>query len=137
MQKYKFIEGPTSDIKFESYGKNPKELFENSAEALMSVVCNIKNVKTKKAISIKIKAENLKELMFKWLQEFIVLVDTKEMFFSKFNIEKIEDCEIKAEVYGEAISKEKARTLVKAVTYHKFDVSKDKKGYKARVVLDI
>ena len=136
--RYKFLNKEvTSDIMFEGYGKTRKELFENSAEALMSIICRIDAVKPKKSANINLKADNLKELMFRWLQELIVLVDTEEMFFSKFKIDEIGDNFIKARIYGEVISREKARTLVKAVTYHKFDVLKDKKGYKARIVLDI
>ncbi len=135
--KYKFIKDLTSDVMFEAYGKTEKELFKNSAEALMSVICNLNKVKPKEKREIEIKANDMKELMFKWLQELIVMVDTEEMFFSKFNIDKINKNMIKARVYGETISREKGKTLVKAVTYHKFDVSKDKKGYKSTVVLDI
>lgn len=135
--KYKFIKDLTSDVMFEAYGKTEKELFKNSAEALMGVICNIKKVKPKESRNVGIKAKDMKELMFKWLQELIVMVDIEEMFFSKFIIEKISESMIKARIYGESISKEKGKTLVKAVTYYKFDVSRDKRGYKTRVVIDV
>ena len=47
MKKYKFIEGLTSDVMFEAYGKDLKELFSNAAEAMFSVInallsrCNV------------------------------------------------------------------------------------------------
>ena len=47
MQKYKFLDDITSDVMFEAYGKDLKELFENAAEALFSVICKIKKVKPK------------------------------------------------------------------------------------------
>ncbi len=135
--KYKFLKDLTSDVMFEAYGKTEKELFENSAEALMSVVCKIKKVKGMKEKSIVLTAKDIKELLFKWLQEIIALVDTEQMFFSKFVIESISDKELKAKICGEEIKPEKGETVVKAVTYYKFDVVKEKKGYKAVVALDI
>ncbi|MAG19945.1 archease [archaeon] len=134
--KFKFIEDLTSDVMFEAYGKNEKELFENSALALFNVICRVKKVKNKKKVKIKVKGEDLKDLMFNWLQELIALVDVKEMFFSKFKILKISENKLEAEVYGEEIKPENGETVVKAISYYKFELEK-KKNWKVRVVMDI
>ena len=47
--KYKIIDKVTSDVMLEIYGKSPKELFENAAEALFSIICEVKRVKPLKA----------------------------------------------------------------------------------------
>ena len=135
--KYKIIDKITSDVMFEAYGKDKKELFSNAAEALFGVICEIKKVKPEKKIKIKVKGKDLKDLLYNWLQELIAEVDIKEMFFSKFDIKKISDKELEADVYGEPISKEKSGTVVKAVTYYEFNLEKTKKGYKAVVSVDI
>lgn len=136
--KYKYIQDViTSDVMFEAYGKTPKEVFENSALAMFETICIVDKVEPKKTIKIKIKGENLKDLLYNWLEELIGRVDTEEMFFSKFNITKIEDKELEAEISGESTSHEKAETLVKAVTYFGFDLKKSAKGYTATVSLDI
>ena len=44
--KYKFVEDLTSDVMYEAYGKDLKELFENAALALLSVICKIDKVKS-------------------------------------------------------------------------------------------
>lgn len=137
--KYKFIEDLTSDVLFEAYGKNLKELFSNAATALFSVICQLEKVKVKKVKKVEVKAKNLSELMFNWLQKLISLVDTEELFFSKFEILEIEKKGkyLKAKCYGETITPEKGETVVKAVTYYKYKFEKTKKGYKVRVSLDI
>ncbi len=135
--KYKIIDKITSDVMFEAYGKDKKEVFSNAAEALFGVICEIKKVEPEKKIKIKVKGKDLKDLLYNWLQELIAQVDIKEMFFSKFDIKKISDKELEADVYGESISKEKSGTVVKAVTYYEFNLEKTKKGYKAVVSLDI
>ncbi len=135
--KYKFIDEITSDVMYDVYGKDKKELFENAAEALFSVICEIKKVKPKKKINIKVEGENLKDLLYNWLQELIAKVDIQEMFFSKFKIKKITDKKLEAEIFGESISNEKSGTVVKAVTYYNFELKKTEKRYKARVSVDI
>ena len=116
-----------------------KELFSNAASALFSVICQLDKVKAKKVKKVEVKAKNLSELMFNWLQKLISLVDTEELFFSKFEILEIDKGGkyLKAKCYGEPISPKKGETVVKAVTYYKYKLEKTKKGYKVRVSLDI
>ena len=135
--KYKFVDDLTSDVMFEAYGKDLKELFVNAAFALFSVICQIDKVKPKKGRDVEIVGKDKKELMLNWLQELISLVDTEELFFSEFEITEINGKHLKAKCYGEEITKEKGGTLVKGVTYHKFGIEKTNRGYKATVSLDI
>ena len=137
MKKYRFIEDLTSDVMFESYGKNLKELFENSGLALFDIICHIKKIKPLQSKIITIKAKNEKELLFNWLQALIAFVDTDELFLSKFEIVKITSKELVAKVSGESISPEKSGTVVKALTNYKFSLEKIQKGYKATAVFDI
>ena len=135
--KYKFIDSITSDVLFEAYGKDLKELFENAAEALVSVQCKADLVIPKDSRFVELEAESVDELMVSWLQQIIAMVDTEEMFFSKFDITQISETGLKAEVWGEPISPEKGETVVKAVTYYKFKLEKIKDIFKATVSLDI
>ena len=135
--KYKIIDKVTSDVMLEIYGNSPKELFENAAEALFSIICEVKKVKPLKSKKVILKESNLENLMFSWLQQLIARVDIDEMFFSKFNIEKITKESLTATVYGETITPEKGKTVVKSVTNHKYKVEKTDKGYRATIVLDI
>ena len=137
MEKYKFIDDLTSDVMFEAYGKDLKELFENSAIALSSVICDVEKVGEEKSFSVELKGDSTEELMVNWLQEIIALVDTEEMFFSRFDIIEISENNLKANIYGEPISPEKAGVVVKGVTYYKLKLEKIKDIYKATVSLDI
>jgi len=137
MPKYKFLDDITSDVMFEAYGKDLKELFENAAEALFSVICKIKQVKPKEVEEFQVKANNLEDLMLNWLQALIAIVDTEQKFFSKFEIEEINETKLKAKLHGEPIRPELGETVVKAVTMYKYKLEKTNKGYKATVSLDI
>ncbi|MBW2974138.1 archease [Candidatus Woesearchaeota archaeon] len=135
--KYRFLDDITSDVMFEVHGKTLKELFQNAAEALFSVICRIKQVKPKESEEFQVKANNLEELMINWLQALIAIVDTEEKFFSKFVIEDISKTSLKARLSGEPIRPELGETVVKAVTLYRYKLEKTNKGYKARVSLDI
>lgn len=135
--KYKFLDDLTSDVLFEAYGKDLKEVFENSALAMSTIICDVKRVTKKNKILIEIQGKDEKDLLYKWLQDLIAQVDIEEMFFSKFNILDISSKKLKAEVFGEPITKEKGETLVKAVTNYKFNLEKIEKGYKSTISLDI
>jgi SHS2 domain-containing protein len=135
--KYKFIDSIKSDVLFESYGKDLKSLFENSAEAMFKIICNISKVKKKSKISIEVTGENEKDLLYNWLQELIAKVDIETMFFSSFKINSITPILLKADIYGEQITPKLGRTVVKAVTYYKFSLEKTDKGYKAVISVDI
>jgi len=135
--KYKFIEDLTSDVLFEAYGKDLKELFSNAAEAMFSVICKIKKVKPEKTEEFIIKGEDLDSTMWNWLSGLIAIVDTEEMFFSKFEIEEISETRVKAKLYGQEIQPELGETVVKSLTNYKYKVEKTSKGYKAVISLDI
>ena len=135
--KYKILDDLTSDVMFEAYGSNLKEIFENAALALFDIICKIKAVKPIKMIYIELSAENKEYLMFSWIQELIARVDLEEMFFSKFKIIDVTETSLIAEIYGESITPKKGEILVKALTNHKYEFKKTKNGYKVTAVLDI
>ena len=135
--KYKFVEDLTSDVMYEAYGKDLKELFENAALALLSVICKTDKVKPKEKEEFQIKGNNAEELMINWLQGIIAIVDTEQKFFSKVEIEKIDETCVRAKLSGEPIKPELGETVVKAVTYYKYKLEKTGKGYKVTVCLDI
>ncbi len=135
--KYKFIDNITSDVLFEAYGNDLKEVFENSALAMFEIICKVDKIAQKDKISIEVSGKDELDLLYNWLQELIAHVDIEEMFFSRFNITEISDNSLKAEIYGEPITKEKGTTVVKAVTNYKFNLEKVKNKYKSTVSLDI
>ena len=135
--KFKFVKGPTSDVKFEAYGRTPGELFENAALAVSSVMCEAKKVKAARSVASEVEGKDMKDLLFDWLQQVIALVDVEGMFFSKFKV-AVKGNKLKAECYGDDAKPENSLTVVKSVTYHDFSLEgDDKSGYKATIVLDI
>lgn len=137
--KYRFIEDLTSDVMFESYGSTKEELFENSAEALFAVVCEIDKIEIKEKISFEFHGENLEDALYNFLSNLLAESEIAELFLCKFKvkIERTKDgFKGKVIAFGESYTKEKGGTVVKGITNYKFKVEKNG-VYKANVVCDI
>lgn len=138
MKKFEFVDITTADVAFVSYGKNLNELFSNAALAMFEVITNTKKVKPKISKKVKVNGNDLQSLMFNWLNELLIYVDSEHLIFSKFNVKVNEKkIELQAECKGEKMnSKHELKTEVKAATYHKMEIEKGK-TWKAQVILDI
>jgi SHS2 domain-containing protein len=138
-KKFKFLDITTADIAFEAYGKDLNELFANSALAMFEVIVNTKQIEPKVERKVEAEGNDLQSLMFDWLNKLLVFVDSENIAFSEFDV-KVDEKNFKLEAIcrGEEMNREKheTRTHVKAATYHKMEIKKNK-IWKARVILDI
>lgn len=137
MKKFIFLEH-TADIKFQAFGKSLKEVFRNSAEAMISSMYSEK-IKSKDKFIIRIKGKDLESLMYNFLEEFLFLTDAKGFLPSHIKITKFNEkkFEINAEILGDGIKNYKLNHNFKAVTYNEMFVKKIKGNWVAQVVLDI
>ena|SRR3989338_8602398 len=135
--KYKIIPDLTSDVMFEAYGADIKELFANAAEALFSIICQPDRIGQADSRMIEASGNGYEDLLFNWLQELIAAVDIEVMFFSRFEILELDQNHVIARCYGEDAKPEKGGTVVKAVTNYGYKLEKTESGWIARVALDI
>jgi len=135
--KYEYLKDLTSDVAFKAYGKSLEELFENSAEALLSIICDIEKIDSKNKITIIAEGDDRKDLLFNWLQQLIAHVEIEQMFFSKFKIIEITGTKLTAECYGEPLDMSKAGTVVKSLTNYLFDLKEKDGNFTATVSVDI
>ena len=140
MEKFEFVDITTADVAFVAYGKTLNELFSNAALAFFEVMINTRQIKPKIKKNVKTNGDDLESLMFNWLNALLVYVDGKNLAFNKFKV-KIDEktLNLTAECKGEKIDKKRheTRTAIKAATYHKLEVKKEKYRFKARVVFDV
>ena len=151
---YKFLEGiTTADVAFEASGRDLAGMFVSAGQAVAATqIKSLKSIKEKVKRKISLDAENVEELLFKFLDELIFLKDKDLLIFSRFDMDifereakekKVRDevkvFRLKATAFGEKLDMKKHEMIVdvKAVTMHQFKVSKEKGFWKARVVLDV
>lgn len=139
-KKFEFFD-VTADVGYNAYGNTLEEAFENAAIAMFEVITDTSTIKPKIKKEIKIKSEDKYALLYDWLSEFLVILDSEYLVFSKFKV-KIELKDNKYLLEGTAWGEEfdtsfhEIRSEVKAVTYHLMDIKKEKR-FKVRVILDI
>ena len=134
--KYKFLEH-TADIKFQAFGENIEEVFENSALAMFNAMYGGK-VKEKKSFKINVKGKDFESLLYNFLEEILFLFDSENFFMAKVkNIKITEDFELEAEALGDDAEGYEIHLDVKAVTYNEMFVRQEKGKWIAQVVLDV
>ena len=134
MKKYEYLEH-TADIKFLAYGKTVEEAFENAAYAMFNSMSSDK-VKNKEKKIFKVKGNDYCGLLYNFLEEFLVLLDTDNFFLSEVKV-KIKGFVLEAEVYGDSVKNYETNIDVKAVTYNQMFVKKEKELWVAQVVIDV
>ncbi len=132
--KFRFLEH-TADIKFQAFGKNLNECFENSALAMINSQYKEK-VRGKIKKKIKVKGKDLESLLYNFLEEILFLIDTKRFLVSKVKI-KIKNRKLEAELIEDDIKNYKLSWEIKAITYNEMFVRQDKGKFTAQVVLDV
>ena len=134
--KYKFLEH-TADVKFQAFGKNSEEVFENSALALKELICGKIKIKGERNKIIKAKGKDFESLLYNFLEEIIYFVDAENFIISKINEIKIKDFNLNAKISGDKVSNYNFNNEVKAVTYNEMFVKKIKRKWISQVVLDV
>ena len=139
MKRFEWLDITTSDVAFRAYGRDLAELFANAGSALMNVTVNTEQVRPAEKRHIKVQGSDLKSLLFEFLTELLYYIDAENMVFSRFEL-KIdeENFVLEGDILGERIdpARHETRTHVKACTYHKMEIKKNK-FWSARVILDI
>ena len=136
-KKFKFLEH-TADIKFQAFGNSLKKVFENSALALFNIVYDQK-IKDKKKFKIYAKGRDLESLMYNFLEEILVLIDSKNFLPSKiinFKLDK-KNLKIRAEIIGDDAKNYNISEHVKAITYNEMFIKKIRGRWVSQIVLDI
>lgn len=121
--KYKFLEHK-ADAKFQAFGKTNEKKFENAALAMVSLMYDSKKIKGKIVKKIKIEGNDVKSLLYNFLEEILFLLDAKFFLLKKIKNLKIKDNKLTAEFVGD-INKGNYNFEgeVKAVTYNDMEIN--------------
>ena len=134
--RYKFL-SHTADVKFRAYGKNLNIAFGNSAVAMFKAMYP-RRVECKTKKKIKVNGNDLESLLYNFLEELLVLLDSNGFFLSKTSVKIDEEkISLEAEVFGDMASNYEISLQVKAVTFNEMVIKKTKGEYLCQVVLDV
>ena len=129
----------TADIGIIVYGEDLKTLFENAGKAFFHLITDLRKVRRRTERKIVVKGESLDSLMVDWLSELLYLHDVENLLFKEFKIESVGEGGLKAIAKGESFQEgvHVIKTEVKAVTYHRIEVRKEKGRWRAQVIFDL
>ena len=129
-----------TDAFIEVVGNTMDEAFENAGISVVDTIVDIKSVENKEDREIEIHANDLKNLLYSWLEEVIILTITDGFAGKIFNVKitKNEGYHLLANVRGEEINFEKHhfKMEIKSPTYHLMEI-KDEKPVLMRFLLDL
>jgi SHS2 domain-containing protein len=139
---YRFLPH-TTDAFVESVGTNLEEALENAALALFDTMCDLDSVSPKLHDVITVEGADELELLYNWLEALLLRFELNRKVYSKFHVSLTKKPEgglrITAEADGESFDRQKhhPKVEVKAVTYHRMEVSQEGDLTIVRFLLDL
>lgn len=135
---FQILEHP-ADVGFLARGRTVEELFANAALAMMSLGWELESVGESEQREIRAEGEDVEWMLYDWLAAILALADAEGLVLKRFLVNEISNGLVRGTVWGERYdkSRHRARTYIKAVTLHQFQVSRTDSGWTARVFLDV
>lgn len=132
----------TADLGIEASAACLDELFVECLRALTDCMTRLDRIATHEARTVSLQAPDLERLLVQWLSEAIYRHEAEGLVFAEASVEVGRDetgWRLTGELRGEEFDAERhgLKTLVKAVTYHQLRVRRQKRGWQARVILDL
>ena len=135
---FKFLEH-TADVKFKVVSDSLQDGFVDSAKALFETMWGDIDVLPQKAQEVSVRGIDIENLLYKFLEEFLVLLDSDNFVVSEVNNVKIdlEKMEMTADVIGDDASNYHFTNDVKAVTYSDMKIEENNGHWEIIGVFDV
>jgi SHS2 domain-containing protein len=135
LEQYKVLDHE-ADAGFEVYGHTEEELFQNATYALFSLITDLRRIRPEIERRFEITADG--ESLIVFLNELLYLWDV-ERFIPKAITMVRDSANIKAVLGGEMFDEHRHAAVgaVKAVTYNKFSIRKEREILKATFFVDM
>ena len=130
---------PTADCGIQVFGKDLKALFENAGMALFDLIADVGLVKSGFEHSVQVSGSDWPDLMVNWLRELLYLWTGKELLVKEIDVLEISEFKVGANIRGEPFNTNRHRLNheIKAVTYHRIQVTQSPAGWEASVIFDV
>lgn len=138
MQAFEVLEH-TADVGLKAYGNTLKEVFENAAVGMFSLITDLENVKPTLSENIYVEAEDRESLLVEWLNELIYRFEVKYRIYKRFEIIEWDgEYHLHAKAYGEPLDlgRHQLMTQIKACSYHMLKIERNDL-WSAQVIFDV
>jgi len=133
----------TADVLIVARGRTLEEAFEQAAKAVYEVMTDTSKVDPRVEKTIEDTGFDLYNLLYRWIEDLLIITDSEGIVFSKFKVEEIakvnDEWRIRAKAWGEEFNPEKHehRTIVKAMTYSMMEIRREDGCWRIQFVVDI
>ncbi|MCL6472846.1 MAG: archease [Firmicutes bacterium] len=138
MQAFEVLEH-TADVGLRSYGNTLKEVFENAAIGMFSLITDLENVKSVLSEEVYVEAEDRESLLVEWLNELLYRFEVRYRVFKRFEILEWDgEYHLHAVAYGEPLDlgRHQILTQIKACSYHMLKIEHND-IWSAQVIFDV
>lgn len=129
----------TADIKFVASGETLEKAFSEAARAVTHVMTD-EDIHKINSFKVSVQAESREALLFDFLDEVILLLDTKNLFVHSADLKIVEKdgkYDLSGELHGDSATAYERHGDVKAPTYNDLSVTRTEDGWALQAVLDI
>jgi SHS2 domain-containing protein len=134
----------TADVLVVARGRSLEEAFEQAAVGVYEIMTDTSKVEPRIRKPVEVEGFDLENLLYRWIEELLIITDSEGLVFSKFKVERItkvgeENYYLKAVAWGEPFNPEKHehRTIVKAMTYAMMSIQRENGCWRLQFVVDI
>jgi SHS2 domain-containing protein len=136
----------TADEGIRVWGKSGKELFEEAAKGMVSIMVTLDAVEPAETRIVEVEADSAEELLLRWLREILYLFETESVVFSRFQIEKDNISNRKPDKFflRASVGGEKLNPLrhgickeIKSITRHGFYIHEKNPWWEANILFDV
>lgn len=128
-----------ADVGIRGYGKTLEKAFEQTAVAMIAVVCDPSTLKPGLSVPIQCDAPDLELLLTEWLNALIYAMATRRVLFGRFQV-RIEGTRLRGTAWGEKLNRTRHRPVVevKGATYTELRVTRQESGiWLAQCIIDV
>ncbi len=130
----------TADVGIIAYGRDYRELLENAALGMFSLMADLTTVspKERREVSAEIQIVDQELLLLKWLKELHYLRDAEKFIPCKAKVTELTEIKVVGIVEGEPIHNGIGLLHhIKAVTHHLIRIEREEGLLKAQVIFDV
>lgn len=133
---FRFLEH-TADMRAECRAPTFTGVLETAAQALYALTLRETRAGRDSTCTIAVKGSSREELLVRWLQELIFLLDVDRFVATEFTFSGDDPSGVTAEVRGYICLPDERAEEVKSATYHELEVRDTDEGCVAHVIFDL
>lgn len=143
----------SGDAGIMAFGRDLKELFENAAAGMYSLITDTESLRETESINIVVESDSLERLLVAWLNELIFRFDVESFIAKRVAVTGLsvspeeafrggkggKPLAVRASLTGEEFdpARHEGRLLLKAATYHNLLIEKKNDIWRGEIIFDI